>query len=287
MSTDSKQQLLHIPTIVAISIVTWSFFAVLHEIVGHGGAAILLGEKVQGAVTTTVHITDFYDLGHVTDRIGWWGFRMVAAAGTFVNFITGAVALLLLRSRRVTQTSMRYFLWLFASISIFQQAFWLAVMPFVGLGGDWTAFFIELEPSIIWKSGVTILGLVFLWIGYYLPLRLLKPFGKIARTDYRRLVRKMTIIPIIVAFIIQILSVLWSPLSGPRHTTIVSVFSFIPFVLWLVLVNLIHWPHTPLSMEIIRLNRSDTWLMVGFIAFILFVVVLGTGVGSFAGHPDY
>lgn len=287
MSRDSKQQLLHIPTIIAISIVSWSLFAVLHEIVGHGGAAIILGEKVQGAVTTTVHITDFYDLGHVTERIGWWGFRIVAVAGTFVNFFTGTLALILLGSKRITKSSIRYFLWLFASISIFQQAFWLAVMPFAGLGGDWTAFFIELEPSVVWKSGVTILGIVFLWIGVYLPLRLLKPFGELGTIDYRGLVRKATIIPIIAAFIIQMLSVLLSPLSGPRHTTIVTIFSFIPFVLWLVIVNLIHWPRTSSTMEMIPLNRSNTWLMAGFIAFILFVVVLGTGVGSFTGHPDY
>lgn len=85
-----------ISTIVAIAIVAWALFAVLHEIVGHGGAAFFLGEKVLGAVSTTVHIMDFYDLSHVVDRIGWWGFRVVAAAATAVNLATGALALLLL-----------------------------------------------------------------------------------------------------------------------------------------------------------------------------------------------
>jgi len=111
MTTDSKLPYLHVPTIVAISIVAWSLFAVLHEIVGHGGSALLLGERVQGAVTTTVHIIDFYDLNHVTGRIGWWGFRAVAAAGTFVNLVTGIIALFLLRSKKITRPSIRYF-WL-------------------------------------------------------------------------------------------------------------------------------------------------------------------------------
>jgi hypothetical protein len=287
MSKNLEQPVLNIPTIAAISIVTWALFAVLHEMVGHGGTAILLGEKVQGAVTTTVHITDFYDLNHVINRIGWWGFRTVASAGTFVNFITGVFALLLLGSKRVTQASTRYFLWFFASVSIFQQAFWLTVMPFAGLGGDWTAFFIELEPSIIWKSFVTIFGIVMLWVGVYLPIRLFKPFSELTMASHRDMIRKMTIIPIFIAFITQILSVLWSPLSGPRHTTIVSIFSFFPLILWLAVVNLIQWPSAPASVQIFRLNRSNIWLVISFIAFFLFVFVLGTGVGSFAGHPDY
>jgi hypothetical protein len=286
MTPDSKQPYLHVPTIVAISIVAWSLFAVLHEIVGHGGSAMLLGEKVQGLVSTTVHITDFYDLDRVADRIGWWGFRAVAAAGTFVNLITGFIALLLLRSRKITQPSMRYFLWLFASISIFQQAFWLAVMPFLSIGGDWTAFFIKLVPSNSWRSGITIFGLILLWIGLYIPIRLFNPFGESAINNSRSLVRRMTIIPIVAAFIIQFLSVLWSPLSGPRHTTIVSIFSFIPLILWLTLVNLIRWPHAPSSVETFQLERNNAWLIIGFVVFYLFVVVLGTGVGSFTGHPS-
>ena len=182
---------------------------------------------------------------------------------------------------------MRYFLWLFASISIFQQAFWLTIMPFLSIGGDWTVFFIKLKPTIIWKTGITIFGLVFLWIGLYVPIRLYNPFPELDKNNSRRLIRKMTIIPIVATFILQILSVMWSPLSGPRHTTIVSVFSFIPLILWLVLVNLIRWPHTPVSEEIFRIDKSNTWLIIGFIAFYLFVVVLGTGVGTFTGHPSY
>jgi hypothetical protein len=287
MTTDSKQPYLHVPTIVAISIVAWSLFAVLHEIVGHGGSAILLGENLQGAVSTTVHLTDFYDLDHVTGRIGWWGFRTVAAAGTFVNLLTGIIALLLLRSKHITQSPLRYFLWMFASISIFQQAFWLAVMPFLSIGGDWTAYFIRLEPSYIWKSGITILGLILLWIGLYLPIRLFNPFGELAINNSRSLVRRVTLIPMVAAFIIQFLSVLWSPLSGPRHTIIVSIFSFIPLIIWLILVNLIRWPHTPLSAGVFPLDRSNVWLIFGVVSFYLFVFVLGTGIGSFTGHPSY
>jgi hypothetical protein len=262
-------------------------FAVLHEVVGHGVSAILLGEKLLGAVTTTVHIDDFYDLDHVASRIGWRGFRTVAAAGTFVNFITGAMAILLLRSRRITAPATRYFLWLFATVSIIQQAFWLAVMPFAGLGGDWTAFFIELEQGVFWKAGVTVIGILLLWAGYQLPIRQWKPVLGNDKNERRHQIRRLTIVPILAALVVQFLSILWSPFEGPRHTTIVSSFSFIPLFLWLIPVNLIRWPEAPLSSEIFHLNRSKVWLVIGLIALVLFVFVLGPGVGSFTGHPSY
>jgi len=287
MLNNSTNQKVHLSTIAAISIVTWSLFAVLHEILGHAGAAFLLGEDVRGAVSTTVHIADFYNLNSVSNRIGWWGFRFVAAAGTLINLSTGLIALLLLKSKQITQTSTRYFLWLFASISIFQQGFWLTVMPFAALGGDWTAFFIELDHNKLWKIGVTIAGAFLLWFGYHMPLYRFWSRYKVSKTVSRSLKAQFSIVPILVAFITQLLSVMWSPLNGPRHTTIVSIFSFIPLILWLIPINLIQWPHSPSAMEMFQLKRSNSWILAGFVAFFLFVVLLGTGIGSFSGHPDY
>jgi hypothetical protein len=272
---------------MAIATVAWTLFAFLHEVVGHGGAAILLGETVRGVLTTTVHIEDFYELDHVTGRIGWWGFRTVAAAGTGVNFVTAALALLLLDSGSITQPAVRYFLWLFATISLFQQAFWMAVMPYTELGGDWTAFFVELEPSEAWKIGVTSAGVLLLGTGYFLPSRVWNTSLGVDRGERRRCMRVLTVLPILTAFGVQMLSVIRSPLSGSRHTTIVSLFSFIPLVLWLLLVNSIDKPGIQSDHDRFRLDRSNAWVAAGVAAFLLFVLVLGPGVGSFEGHPDF
>lgn len=288
MSGQFQRLSLHAPTIAAIAAVVWSVFAVLHEIVGHAGTALLLGERPVGFLSTTVHIIDFYDLEHVVDRIGWWGFRAVASAGSLVNFAAAAMALVLLRWRRVTDPSLRYFLWLFASMSLFQQAFWLAIMPFAGLGGDWTAFFIGLEPSILWKSGVTAVGIVLLWLGIRLPLRLWAPALGDDPREQRRRMRRLTLLPVVAAFILQMASVMWSPLSGARHTTIVSVFSFIPFVPWLLALGLRRrWRAFDAPPATVGLPRSPVWLLLGLIACVLFAGVLGPGLGSFDGHPSF
>lgn len=274
-------------TIMAASVVAWVLFAVLHEIVGHGAIALLLGEDLRGAVSTTVHIADFYDLERVAARIGWWGFRAVAAGGTFVNFAAGAVAILLLASRRIVHPATRYFLWYFATVSIVQQAFWLSVMPFAALGGDWTAFFIGLESATTWKAGVTTLGIALLWLGYRMPLRAWAPDIAEDRRARRRQIRRLTIIPVLTTFAVQLLSVAWSPLEGPRHTTIVSVFSFIPLLLWLIPANLISWPGRLRQVRPLPVTGSRAWLVAGLVAFVVFVFVLGTGIGTFEGHPDY
>jgi len=170
-----KRNSLDILTISSIGIVSWVLFATLHEIIGHGVVAAIFGEEFKGAVSTTVHIVDFYKLDNVVERIGWWGFRTVAAGGSIFNFITAAIALILLANSKIKNPSFRYFLWLFSSISIFQQALWLAIMPFAAIGGDWTAFFIEINNPILWKLFVSTIGLILLWIGIYIPMKLWSP----------------------------------------------------------------------------------------------------------------
>ena len=286
-SPSHEEKSLDLPTIMATSVVAWVLFATLHEIVGHGVAALLFGEQLRGVVSTTVHIADFYALDRVAARIGWWGFRTVAAGGTAINFATGTLALLALASRKIDHPAHRYFLWYFATISFLQQAFWLAVMPFAALGGDWTAFFIELEPSTLWKCGVTVTGAALLWIGYWLPIRLWRPSISDERRKRRRDIRHLTVVPVVTTFVVQLLSITWSPLEGPRHTTIVSIFSFIPQFLWLIPVNLIRWPVPQRTACALPTARSLGWVVAGIGAFVVFVFVLGTGIGSFEGHPDF
>jgi len=287
MTRSRAAQPLDLPTIMAASAVAWVLFAMLHEIAGHGGTALLLHEDLRGAVSTTVHIADFYDLTHVVGRIGWWGFRAVAAAGTVVNLATGGLALVLLASNRIVHPASRYFLWFFATISFVQQGFWLTVMPAARLGGDWTAFFIQLDSATFWRAGVTLIGAAAVWLGFRVPLRLWMPVLPEDPRERRRRRHRLTIVPVLTTFALQLLSIAWSPLEGARHTTIVSVFSFIPLFLWLLPVNLIRWPRGRRQEAEAPFTRSTVWLVAGLAASVFFAFVLGSGIGSFEGHPSF
>lgn len=284
---ENTKKSIHLLTVAGVASIAWCSFAFIHEVFGHGGSATFLGEKVLGAVSTTVHIDDFYDLISVAERIGWWGFRFVAAAGTVLNFFTAGIALFLLGWPRISNPATRYFLWLFSTISIFQQAFWMAVMPFASLGGDWTAFFIELEHQLLWKIGVTLTGVILIWVGIYLPFKLWNYNWGETKQIRVTSIRKLVYLPILYLFILQLLSVCWSPLEGPRHTTIVSVFTFIPIWLWIPVIRFVQLPRASSVNVNSGIPSNLLWLVAGLIVAILFVAVLGTGIGSFVGHPDY
>jgi hypothetical protein len=101
-----KRQIeIDVPTLIAVSTVASVLVAVFHEVVGHAGAAVLLGIPVE-RVTTIAVDPGPYQLGD---------YRIYVAAPTVVHLVTGGLALLALRSRMVLSAASRYFLWLFAT----------------------------------------------------------------------------------------------------------------------------------------------------------------------------
>src|SRR5512146_3022533 len=170
-----------IPTLIALSTVAWALADVFHEVVGHGGAAVLLGVPVRAASTTTLYLA--WDQMQTVGDV-----RTVDAAGTVLNLVTGVLALLALRSRRVTSAASRYFLWLFATFSFVVVTLNLLV------GGDWSEITTGLEPRGLWKALIFAAGMLVAVVGYVLPLRLWMPDLR----GNRRLQLKITAIPVAV-----------------------------------------------------------------------------------------
>lgn len=105
---------LDVLTIIAIGVVSYIFKNVLHEAVGHGGACLLAG-GVPLALSTA-----HFDCG--LQSVSGWGVRLVAAAGTVVNFIAVYFFWLAFRSPRVKSPNWRYFFWLAMSGNFFVAA---------------------------------------------------------------------------------------------------------------------------------------------------------------------
>jgi hypothetical protein len=273
---------------MAVGVIAWIAFAVLHEVVGHAGVAAILGEDVRGLATTTAHIHDFYEIDSVTDRIGEWGFRLVCAGGFLMNFFTALLALVLLASGRVKSPSFRYFLWLFSTVSIVQQSFWMTVLPFSGLGGDWVAFLEGLDPAVTWKIILTAIGLTLFVVGMKLPFHLWHPILPIEAQTRRRCIRRLTLVPMAAAFVVQSLSVLWAPLSWSRYGMLITIATFLPIGIWLLVVSKFRrWPTAQSPDSTLRIGREASWLTAAIVLSILFIAWLGPGIGSFEGHPQY
>src|SRR5262245_52049512 len=91
-------------TVTAIAFVAFALCDLVHEVVGHGIAALL----VPGIEVLSLSSVALQTAGDS---------RIVAAAGSIANVLVGSAALALFhRQRRVSPAS--FFLWLFGSINL-------------------------------------------------------------------------------------------------------------------------------------------------------------------------
>jgi hypothetical protein len=262
-----------VPTMIAASTVAWGLVDALHEIVGHGGAAVLLGVPVRAVSTTTIFAE--WDQAQSMAEV-----QIIHASATLLNLLTGCLALVALRSPRVTSPLFRYFLWVFATIS-----FVLVTLQFV-VGEDWSVVIEGMEPTGLWRAGVLVAGILVGVLGYVLPLRLWLPDLR----QHRGLQLKLTAVPVLVLLAVQTLSVLGSPfgsvpLDTGRNALITSAALAVFFGLWLALVNLVPVPRSSAPVDSIALARSTGWLAVGLIVAVLFIGVLGPGLGPLEADP--
>ena len=275
---DNKRRHIEIDalTLIAMSIVAWSLINILHEIVGHAGSAALLGIPVRAVSTTTMYI-EWDQISSVV------GNRIIHAGGTVMNLVTGVVALLFLRSPKVTNSATRYFLWLFSTTSFIVVTLNLVSAPLIG-GGDWTVFIQEFERRQLWKAIIIGTGVILAIPGYALPLRYWMPDLR----ANRKVLLKITAIPVITMIVVQLLSLIGSPFSRlpPEYNHLLaSAFAFLHFALWAILVNIVPIPRSGNPMESIRLARSNVVLGIGFLLAVLFIAVLGPGLGPLEEDP--
>jgi hypothetical protein len=276
MGTKENQIKIDILTLVAISTLAWILVDILHEIVGHAGAAVLLGIPVRAVSTTTAYL-DWDKIQSVREA------RIILAGGTLVNLITGGLALLILHSRKGLTAAWQYFLWLFATFSFIITSLNLVTAPLMG-GGDWAEFIRELDPWDLWHNGLIGVGLLVAVAGYILPLRMWIPNLK----GNRRVQLKVTLIPVVTLIAVQTLSLVNSPfakLPPASNHLLVSAFAYFHFILWALIVNILPVPRAPKTVESIGLQPTIGWLAVGLVVFLFFVVVLGPGLGPLENDP--
>jgi hypothetical protein len=262
------------PTLITVSALAWAVANVFHEIVGHAGAAVALGIPVR-AVSTTTHYVEGIESA-AQDQI-------INAAATPVNLVTGAVALVMLRWLHINSAPWRYFLWLFAVVS-FTMATWnMVTIPLLG-AGDWGEVAESLSHPGLWTAGVVAVGVVIAIVGYCLPLRLFVP----DLSDRAGLRHRITFVPVATMVVVQSLSVLASPFAtapAEANHLLASVFAYAHLVVWAILVNRGVGPRAPRPVDDLTLRRSPGWLGTGAVAVIVFIAVLGPGLGPLDDDP--
>jgi hypothetical protein len=123
-------------TVVAIAVVAYAADDMVHEVCGHGLACALTGVRA-------------LSLSSVALQTGASN-RFVAAAGSIMNVVVGFLSFWLFHRARTFGTA-RYFLWLFASINLFNGTGYLLFSGLLGIG-DWSVVIAGLKPEGFWRG---------------------------------------------------------------------------------------------------------------------------------------
>jgi hypothetical protein len=255
-----------LPTVVAIAVVAYALANIAHEGIGHGGTCLLAGGKPVALSSVSFEC----DEAALTEG----GRRLVAAGGTLVNLLLGGLALVGLEARR-SGAHGRWFLWLFATVNLFQGA---GYFLFSGIGniGDWAVVIMGLHPALAWRTGLALAG----WLAYVGIARgaagwlapLIGGEGRIGRA------RRLAVPSYLAGGLLYCVSGLFNPV-GPRLLFVSSVaasFGGASGLLWFQ--EWLRGNRIPSSPDSITLGRRRGWLVAGALTALVFIAVLGRGI---------
>lgn len=258
------------PTLAAVAVVAFALANVVHEGVGHGGACLLVGGRAQAL--SAIHFDG--DLTGLPASASRW----VAAGGTLANLALGLLAAAGLRAARGASGPVRLFLWLSATVNLFQAAgYWL----FSGIGGigDWAKVIEAWAPSWAFRAGLALAGGAAYWGIVRWSLRELVPLLGPAPGIWRRAV-PLTVIPYVAGGVLYVAAGLLNPVS-PRLVLVSAAaasFGGASGLAWMAqfLRNERRFPPHP--DPALALPRDAAWITAGAVVAALFVLVLGPGV---------
>jgi hypothetical protein len=272
----------NLPTLIAIAALSWILVNISHETIGHAGFGLLSGFKLNAVNTTTAYLNVNWD--NEINLNGFTKYRLFLIGGVFMNFLTGLIAYLILKYKSGLNNQMRLFLWLFASFSYVIIVMNLISVPIIG-GGDLVGIIRTYDNQELARTIVLIVGFVFMIIGYLALQNSYMPEIK----KHRSILLTITFLPVITVIIIQTLSLISSPfsyLSASQNHLLASVFAYFHFILWAIVVNFVPASNKKYSIENLLPNKSVSWIVLGLIATVLYILILGSGIGSFEGHPS-
>jgi hypothetical protein len=152
---------------------------------------------------------------------------------------------------------------------------------FIGPGLDWAQFLLGFEPILLWKLGLIAVGLLIIGFGFHLSCKYWGPFLGDQEPERRRRMKLLTLIPYLTAIIVKVSAGFMNPSPDKMLVFMGSFGATAFFLIWINFLRF--WPftkQTTSSQKAAELSLSIPWLVAGFVALILFVGVLGPGIGQ-------
>lgn len=272
---------INIPTLIAITIISWSMVNITHETLGHAGFGLLSGFKIKAVNTTTAYLDADWD--NEISQNGFLKIRLFLIGGVLLNFISGIIALIILKYFRSINVQGRLFLWLFASLSYLVVVMNLVTAPLTG-GGDLAEIIRSYDNQLLARIIVLITGIFIMILGYLFLQGSFMPDTK----GLWNIRLSLTLIPIATIVVFQSLSIVRSPFASlppDQNHLLVSVFAYLHLLLWSLFVIFFPFPGKKNTLENSLPTRSISWMIAGAIVALFYLFILGPGIGSFDGHP--
>ena len=261
----------HIPTVLAVGVVSFAAVTVVHEAVGHGVACVLAGGEALAVSSTELRC----DGPEGAARL------VVTAAGSVANVAVGLAAIAVGIALGPARSIWAYVLWLFGATNLFHAGCYMLIGP-VASFGDWSHVARSLEPVPVWIIGITALGYGLNVAGSRLAGHpMWQPLLGVDAEQRRTRMQLLTGLPLAAALVVSIAAGLLSPLQ-PRYALLTAVVA--PFVL-VLLIRLPAPPKSDQPAPPVVIAASWAWMAAGAIVGLGFVLILGPGLGSFEGYP--
>ncbi len=262
-------------TIAAISIAVFLLHTVLHELLGHGAAFLMMGASLKRLTLLSIS-ADVRGLAP-------WQIRLVFGAGSWAVILGALACLTLLHLKATMPPHARYFLWLSITSGLILPGAHLsfAWLPIT----DWYFVTAGLRLERAARLFLTIAGAGLYGTGMWIGMRELEPFlGSVPRERAYR-ARVLLLVPY---FTICAVSAS-AALVGRAQ----PVLFFEGFFISLRLAGLcfirynVANQHSVTSSEPLVLARNNTWLIIGAVALIISVPLLGPGIelGGWQANP--
>ena len=272
----------NLPTLIAISALSWILVNITHEFFGHAVFGIVSGLKLNAVSTSTAFFN--IDWNSNINQHGYTTLRLFLLGGVLMNFVTGITALLILRFNKSLSSQMYLFLWLFSSFSFIIIVMNCISVTLIG-SGDLPQIISTFKNQENLKIIVLIIGFITMIAGYMIIQKSFMPEIK----GHRSVLISITLIPVITAIIIQTLSLLKSPfayLPPSQNHLLASVLVYFHFLFWALIVNIIPLSSKKNSLEKIITEKSIIWITISLIMVVFYIFILGPGIGSFDGHSS-
>jgi hypothetical protein len=254
-------------TVAAIAVVSYLLAAVVHEGLGHGLTAAVLGARDLRLSTAALHLDN--------DSVPPETSQAISIAGPLAGLLVGFLLALYHGKTQSRNAEFRYCLWLTAYVCLFANGGYLMALSFVHFG-DVHGFVKGLDFPFAWRLGSTVFGATVSLFTLFIAGRTLDEFlGTSCRRN--RAARLL-----VISYFAGSCPLILSTLLG-KEGTFLALVSAIPAtlggtILLLYTILAVGGARSSTSPVPLTPRRSLPWCGAGILAILIYGLVLGPGV---------